>query len=59
MTATGTALIDELGQQVRVFDLYPGDMEVSGHLSGLPTGLHVLQVATRAGYQETLKLLKQ
>jgi hypothetical protein len=60
LTATGTAtLLNELGQRVRQFDLHPGDVEIDGHLSGLPPGLYFLQAVTGDGYQETLKLLKQ
>jgi hypothetical protein len=60
LTAIGTAtLLNELGQQVRQFDLYSGDLEIDGSLIGLPPGLYFLQAATSDGYQETLKLLKQ
>ncbi|WP_425421956.1 BspA family leucine-rich repeat surface protein [Phaeodactylibacter xiamenensis] len=56
----GTAtLLNELGQRVRQFDLYAGDLEIDGDLSGLPPGLYLLRTATSDGYQETLKLLKQ
>ncbi|MCI5091691.1 HYR domain-containing protein, partial [Phaeodactylibacter sp.] len=60
LTAPGTAtLLNELGQRVRQFDLYSGDLEIDAHLSGLPPGLYFLRAATSDGYQETLKLLKQ
>ncbi|MCI4649708.1 BspA family leucine-rich repeat surface protein [Phaeodactylibacter sp.] len=60
LMAIGTAtLLNELGQQVRQFDLYSGDLEIDGSLIGLPPGLYFLQAATSDGYQETLKLLKQ